>query len=98
MRQLTITVAESEYAFIRQLLKRQPGVQIAKSQRLPVPPQEPLKKPLTPEQQEWVDDLKQSLREAEAAMRGEIKLPTLAEHLAELRALRQQTPEPTNAD
>ena len=75
MRQLTITVTESEYPFIRQLLKRQRGVAIAKTQKLPAD-SAPAETPeqvyarLNPEQREWVDGLKCALDDVARAERG----------------------------
>lgn len=93
MRQLTITVTESEYPFIRQLLKRQRGVAIAKAERLPAPPAktpEQVYARLNPEQREWVDELKNALNDVERHQRGEIEMMTAEDHLAELRAIRDQ--------
>ena len=42
------------------------------------------KRKLTKEQQEFVDDLKQSLHEVELHQQGKIKLPTFQEMLNEL--------------
>ena len=94
MRQLTITVTESEYPFIRQLLKRQRGVAIAKTKKLPAQPAPPAETPeqvyarLNPEQREWVDGLKNALHDVERHQRGEIELRSAWELAEELRAIR----------
>lgn len=86
MSQFLVTVSQGEEAFVRKLLGKLPGVRVEKMKA----PAKLTQKPLTAQQQEWVDDLKQSLLEAEASARGEITLPTLDEHLAELRGHRKQ--------
>ncbi len=82
MSQYLLTVSKGEEAFVRKLLKNLPGVRVEKVK----PKAPPVKKPLTPEQQEWVDDLKQSLVDVERHQRGEIELRTGQELLEELRA------------
>ncbi len=80
MSQYLLTISPGEEAFVRKLLQKLPGVQLEKMKT------KPLKKPLTPEQQEWVDDLKQSLLDVERAERGEIQLRPIEELLKELDA------------
>ena len=60
---------------------------LAKSLHIKMRKQDVLKKSkrkLTKEQQEFVDDLKQSLHEVELHQQGKIKLPTFQEMLNEL--------------
>ena len=66
------------------LLQNLPGVRVekVKSKALPV------KKPLTPEQQKWVDDLKQALVDVERHQRGEIELTPIEDFLKELEEIR----------
>ena len=80
MSQYLLTISPGEEAFVRKLLQKLPGVQLEKMKP------KPAKKPLTPEQQEWVDDLKQSLLDVERAEGGEIKLRSAYDLLEELRA------------
>ena len=86
MRELTIQIPDELFGPVRKILQNLRGVQVTKTRKLPAAPAVPA--PLTPEQQEWVDELKQSLREAEAYQRGELALPTLQEHIRDLRAAR----------
>lgn len=82
MSQFLITVPDDRKRFFRELLRNLPWAEVK-----PVKPEaKPTKKPLTPEQQEWVDDLKQSLLDVERAERGEIKLRPIEEMLKELDA------------
>ena len=50
------------------------------------PKAKPAKKPFTPEQQEWVDDLKQALVDVERHQRGEIELQPFDDFMNELDA------------
>ena len=94
MSQFLLTVADTEVAFIRKLLRNLPGVRLEKvkeeEKRAATPVARPkaapyvLKKPLTPEQQEWVDDLKQALVDVERHQRGEIELRPIEELMREL--------------
>ena len=43
------------------------------------------KKPFTPEQQEWIDDLKESLEQVELHQQGKIKLKSFDQLLDELQ-------------
>lgn len=83
MREITLRIPDEQFSFFRKLLQNLPWVQVAKTRKLPAAPA-----PLTAEQQEFVDELRQSLREAAAFERGELELPTLEEHIRELRAIR----------
>lgn len=77
MRELTIQVPDELFGFVKKLMENLRGVQVTKTRRLPVAP------PLTAEQQEFVDDLKESLLEVERHQRGEIKLQTMRSFLSE---------------
>lgn len=89
MRQLTITVPEARLRHIQKLLRQEPGVIVSRSR--PISPEAaPAKKPLNQRQQKWVDELKQALVDVERHQRGEIKLVSGDEHLAELRAMRDK--------
>lgn len=77
MSQYLLTVSKGEEAFVRKLLQNLPGVHVEK-----VKPKAPAaKKPLTSEQQEWVDDLKQSLVDVERHQRGEVEMVSLDHYL-----------------
>ncbi len=84
MRQLTITVPENQLRRIQQLLRREPGVTVGRSKPLEAPAAPPVKKKLTRQQQEWVDDLKQALVDVERHQRGEIEMVSLDEYLTGL--------------
>jgi hypothetical protein len=84
MREITLRIPDEQFGFFRKLLQNLPWVQVEKTRKLPAAPAPPF----TAEQQEFVDELKQSLREAEAWQRGELQLPTMEEHIAEIRAAR----------
>ena len=96
MRQLTITVPDHQLRQIQRLLRQQPGVVVGRSKAVAAPqsaPAKPADKPaakpkkkLTKAQQKWVDDLKEDLEEAEAALRGEVQLGTFEELMQELKA------------
>jgi hypothetical protein len=49
------------------------------------PTAKPQKKSFTPEQQEWVDDLKESLEQVELHQQGKIKLKSFDQLLNELQ-------------
>lgn len=83
MRELTIRIPDEQFNFFRKLLQNLPWVQVEKTRKLSVRPA-----PLTAEQQEWVDELKQSLLEAAAFERGEIELQSVEDHIRDLRAER----------
>ena len=85
MRELTIQVPDELFSSFRKLLQNVRGVQVTKTRKLPA-----AAPPLTAEQQEFVDELKQSLREAAAYERGDLKLPTWQEMRAQQRAANQQ--------
>ncbi len=59
-------------------------LELAKNLKFKVEPKAATRKPLTPEQQEWVDDLKESLHQVELHQQGKIKLKTLDELIDEL--------------
>lgn len=48
-------------------------------------PKIPTKSQLTPEQQQWVDDLKESLKQVELHQQGKIKLKSFDQLLDELQ-------------
>ncbi len=85
MREITLRIPDEQFNFFRKLLQNLPWVQVEKTRKLSVRPA-----PLTAEQQEWVDDLKQSLLDAEAYQRGELELPTWQEVRAQQLAAQQQ--------
>ena len=85
MRELTIQVPDEQFGFVKKLLENLRGVQVTKTRKLKLPVA-PV--PLTAEQQEWVDELKQSLLEAAAFERGEIELQSVEDHIRDLRAER----------
>jgi len=80
MRELTIEVPDELFGPVKKLLQNLRGTRLTGTRKLADAPPA-----FTPEQQLFVDELKQSLRDAEAFERGEIKLQTMREHLAELR-------------
>ena len=67
MRELTIQISDEQFSFVKKLMANLRDVRVVKTRKLPAAPA-----PLTAEQQEFVDDLKQSLREAAAYERGEL--------------------------
>ena len=82
MSQFLITVPDDRKRFFRELLNNLPWAQVE-----PVKPKAKLaKKPFTPEQQEWVDDLKQALVDVERHQRGEIELQPFDDFMKELDA------------
>jgi hypothetical protein len=82
MSQFLITVPDDQKRFFRQLLRNLPWAQVE-----PVKPGvKPAKKPLTAEQQEWVDDLKQALVDVERHQRGEIELQPFDDFMKEMDA------------
>ncbi|MBC7448455.1 MAG: hypothetical protein H7330_10385 [Hymenobacteraceae bacterium] len=85
MRQFTITVPEDRLRRIQKLLRQEPGVTVSRS-RVVEAPETPKKKKLTRQQQEWVDDLKQSLVDVERHQRGEIELQSFDEFMKEMDA------------
>jgi hypothetical protein len=74
MRQVTLQIPDSQYGFFMELVKK---LKFAKIASVPA-------KKLNPNQQEWVDGLKDALNEVELHMQGKIELPTLDEALNEL--------------
>lgn len=85
MRELTIRIPDELFSTFRKLLQNVRGVEVIQTRKVPAAP------PLTAEQQEFVAELKQSLREAAAFERGELKLPTWQEVREQQRAAKQQT-------
>ena len=81
MRELTIHIPDEQLPFFKKLLANLRDVRLVQTRAVaaPAPPA------FTPEQQLFVDELKQSLRDAEAFERGELHLQSVDEHLAELR-------------
>ena len=82
MREITIQVPDELFGPIKKLLANLRGTRILSTRKLAeaIPPVSP---PFTPEQQQFVDELKESLREVEQHERGEIKLQTLRDFLHE---------------
>ena len=82
MRELTIQVPDELFGPVKKLLQNLRGAQIIHTRKLAeaAPPA------FTAEQQLFVDELKQSLRDVERHERGELELKPLAEHIRELRA------------
>jgi hypothetical protein len=74
MRQVTLQIPDNQYSFFMELVKK---LKFAKITSTPA-------KKLNPDQQEWVDGLKDALNEVELHMQGKIQLPTLDEALNEL--------------
>ena len=81
MRELTIQVPDELFGPVKKLLQNLRGARLTSTRKLADVPAA-----FTPEQQLFVDELKQSLRDAEAFERGELHLQSVDEHLAELRA------------
>ena len=77
MREVLVKVPDEQYRFLMKLLQNLSFVE-AKPVKLPKP------KKLTPEQQEWVDDMREALQQVEQHQRGEIKLKSAWELLDEL--------------
>ena len=80
MRELTIEVPDELFGPVKKLLQNLRGTRLTGTRKLADAPPA-----FTPEQQLFVDELKQSLRDAEAFERGELHLQSVDEHLAELR-------------
>ena len=80
MRELTIEVPDELFGPVKKLLQNLRGTRLTGTRKLADAPPT-----FTPEQQLFVDELKQSLRDAEAFERGELHLQSVDEHLAELR-------------
>lgn len=59
-------------------------LELVKNLKFKVEPKATIKKPLTAEQQEWVNGLKESLHQVELHQQGKIKLKTLDELIDEL--------------
>ena len=78
MRELTIHIPDEQLPFFKKLLANLRDVRLVQTRAVAAPA-------FTPEQQLFVDELKQSLRDAEAFERGELHLQSVDEHLAELR-------------
>ncbi len=86
--QLTIQIKdESKLDFLLQFFRETSFVEVLsmpKSANGKAVGKSPRKKKLTPRQQEYVDGIKESLKQVELHLQGKIKLPTLEEALAEL--------------
>ena len=95
MRELTIEVPDELFGPVKKLLQNLRGTRLTGTRKLadvvPVPPA------FTPEQQLFVDELKQSLRDAEAFERGELHLPTWNEVRTQQRADEQRAAQPRPA-
>ncbi len=76
MREITIQLPDELFAPVRKILQNLRGVKVTQTRKLPA-------SAFTPEQQEFVDELKQSLIEVERHQRGEIKLQTMRDFLNE---------------
>jgi hypothetical protein len=74
MRQVTLQIPDNQYNFFMELVKK---LKFAKITSAPA-------KKLNPEQQEWVDDLKDALNEVELHMQGKIQLQDARDFLNEL--------------
>jgi hypothetical protein len=59
-------------------------LELVKNLKFKVEQKATIKEPLTTEQQEWVDDLKESLRQVELHQQGKIKLKSARQLLDEL--------------
>lgn len=77
MRQVLVKVPDEQYAFLMKLLRSLSFVETE-----PVKPAKPKK--LTAEQQEWVEEMREALRQVEQHQRGEIKLKSAWDLLDEL--------------
>lgn len=74
------------------LLRNLPWVQVEKTKRVAAAAKETPEQiyaRLSPEKQEWVDDLKASIQEAEDDAAGRIKLPTWDEFRAQQKAAKE---------
>ena len=80
MRELTIQVPDELFGPVKKLLQNLRGAQIIHTRKLA----EAALPVFTAEQQLFVDELKQSLREVERHQQGEITLPTLRDFLHEV--------------
>ena len=90
MRELTIQVPDELFGAVKKLLANLRGTRILSTRKLAEADAPPAAPPFTPEQQQFVDELKESLREAAAFERGELELPTWEEVRAQQRATQQQ--------
>ncbi len=81
---LIVTVPDDRVNFVKKLL-REFNLPV-KSAAKPKAAALPKPKKYTPEQQEWIDDFREALNEAELHQQGKIQLQTAEEFLAELRA------------
>lgn len=85
MKELLIQIHdENRVPFIIELLHEFDFVEIKTPQNGRA--KKPRKKKFTPEQQEFIDDLKGALRDVELHMAGKLELQTIEEFLEELRA------------
>jgi len=89
MRELTIEVPDELSGLVKKLLQNLRGARVTHTRKLAgaAPPAPPA---FTAEQQQFVDELKQSLLEAAAFERGELHLPTWQEVRAQEQAARHQ--------
>ena len=84
MKELLIQIHdENRVPFILELLHEFDFIEIKTPQNGRA--KKPRKKKFTPEQQEFINGVKEALKEVELAEQGKIKLPTLEEFLVELR-------------
>jgi hypothetical protein len=80
MRQVILTVPDEQFAALMKVVKALPFAIKAKAVTPPKP------KKYTPEQQEWIDDFREALHEADLAAQGKIKLKPARQLLDELRS------------
>ena len=92
MRELTIEVPDELFGPVKKLLQNLRGTRLTGTRKLADAPPA-----FTPEQQLFVDELKQSLRDAEAFERGELHLPTWDEVRAQQRAAQPHAAQPQPA-
>ncbi|MBC6611452.1 hypothetical protein H8B15_10985 [Hymenobacter sp. BT507] len=78
MREIVVKVPDEQYSFLMKLLRNLSFVEAE-----PIKPAKPKK--LTPEQQEWVEDMREALHEVELHQQGKVKLQSLNELIHELR-------------
>ena len=77
---LIVTVPDERASFVKKLL-RELNLVVK-----PAAAPKPVRRKLTPVQQEWVDDFREALQEVELHQQGKIKLKSARELLTELRA------------
>ena len=80
MRQIILSVPDEFYTPFMRLVKALPFSIKAKVVAPPKPKQ------YTPAQQEWIDDFREALHEADLAAQGKIKLKSARQLLDELRS------------